>query len=109
MIIAFTLGSTKNYNESLLADRETKKCGKSEDYDGGWVWKSEKEAIEFLHSSDFLKVDWGDGKSRNPNNFSVYGVIINNWEKDTYCSDKDNQFHLLIDAKIITLQDRNSI
>lgn len=102
-IICFTLGSTKNYNESLATNSEVKKCGKSDDYNGGWIWKSRKEVLEFLYSTDFLKIDWGDNHIRNPNNFSIYGVIINDWDQDTYLSDEDNQHHLLIDAKIITL------
>lgn len=103
IILGFTLGHTKNYNESLVANPETKKCGKSDNYDGGWIWKSREEALKFLYSNDFYKVDWGDNKLRDPNNFSVYGIIINDWDKDTYLSSKDNQLHLLIDAKIIML------
>lgn len=105
-IIGFTLGSTKSYNSALETNSEVKKSGKSDNYDGGWIWKSQKEALKFLYSDDFSKVDWGDGNSRDPNNFSVYGVIINDWEQDTYLSNKDRQRHLLIDAKIIMLQNK---
>lgn len=103
MIIAYTLGSTKNYDEALKLDPTTKKLGKNEDYEGGWVWKSKEDAEIFLQSQNFLEIDWGDGKCRNPNDFSVYGLFINDWEIDTCNSENDNNYHLLIDAQLFIL------
>ncbi len=104
MILVFTLGSTKSYNEAIINNPNTRKIGKYDDYDGGWVWQNRKATEEFLNSVAFRHVDWGDGKPRNPENFSVYGVLINDWSADTYQSQKDQQHHLLVDAQLIMLK-----
>jgi hypothetical protein len=103
MTIAFTIGSTKNYIESITNNTSAKKLGKSEDYLGGWVWKTREEAEQFIRSNQFLKTDWGDGKLRDPNCFSVFGLLINDWDSDTYKSTEDGQYHLLIDAKLFMI------
>lgn len=99
-MIAFTIGHKNNYDKALADEPTVYKIGRSEDYEGGWVWKNESEAWNFIKSDSFLKVDWGDGKSRNPNDFSVYKVKLpNSWEKDVIESDKTN--YLLVNAEII--------
>lgn len=103
MILGYTIGSTKSYNEAFLTDPNIKKVGKSENYDGGWIWKTQEDASNFLNSIEFLKIDWGDNQSRDPHNFSIYGVIINSWEDDTYLNEKDHQLHLLTDAVLVKL------
>lgn len=101
MITAFTIGHTKSYNQGLLENPHLTKIGKTEDYDGGWVWKTVEEAQAFIWSQDFLKIDWGDGKPRDPENFSVFGLILSSWE-DTYLINE--QRHLLCDAKLFRLE-----
>lgn len=79
---------------------------KSDDYEGGWVWKTKQEAIDFLNSDYFDKVDWGDGKTRNRDNFSVYCLEINSWENDVSLTPfLDGVHRLLFDSKLFVLED----
>lgn len=106
MIIAFTIGHTKSYNKALADDSHNCfKTGRREDYEGGWIWKTAEEADDFIKSTEFMNVDWGDGNPRNPNDFSVFKVIlVNGWEKDVSAiPGKDNIFHLLVDSKFMAL------
>lgn len=103
MIIAFTIGHTRSYDQGLLENPQLTKLGKTEDYNGGWVWKNVEEAWSFIWSQDFLKVDWGDGKPRNPENFSVFGLMFSSWEEDTYLI--NDQIHLLHDAQLFRLEE----
>lgn len=100
-IIAFTIGHTSSYDQALLDDPEnSNKIGIRDDYDGGWIWKSSQEAQSFINSKEFLNIDWGDGKIRDPEEFSVYKVILVNDCKDiSPIVGKDNIYHLLIDSK----------
>ena len=59
---------------------------------------------KFLYSVEFLNIDWGDAKSRNPDDFSIYGLFVKDWDKDTYKSINDNLYHLLIDTKLFFLE-----
>ena len=100
-IICFTVGHTDSYNKALLDDPE--KCfklGVTKDYQGGWIWKTAKEAEAFIFSKEFLSVDWGDGKSRDPQKFSVYKVLlVNGWDDVNAVVGKDNTYHLLVDSR----------
>lgn len=101
MIIAYTIGHTESYNKALAENPdECFKLGETEDYQGGWIWKKAKDAAEFLFSKEFLAVDWGDGKPRDPKNFSVYKVQLSNgWADVTPVPGQDNIYHLLVDSK----------
>jgi hypothetical protein len=106
MVIAYTLGNTKSYNEAITNNPDTKKIGKSDDYEGGWVWKTKQEAIDFLNSDHFDNVDWGDGKTRNRDNFSVYGLELNSWGNDvSLIPSSDGVHRLLFDSKLFILED----
>lgn len=64
-LVAYTLGSEKAYDEALL-NPPAFKIGKSEDYTGGWVWKTLEEAHGYrkVHQLPYaiykirLKSDW---------------------------------------------------
>lgn len=100
-MIAYTIGNTKSYNLALKNDSNIKKLGKSDDYIGGIVWKTIKEARDFLKSPKFLQIKWEDSLQRDPNNFSIYGLVIKNWETSTYkLGDQD---YLLCDTKLFLL------
>lgn len=103
MIVAFTIGHTKSYNEALNNDPEhAYKLGATKDYEGGWIWKTAEEAQNFIQSDAFHKIDWGDGRSRNPVNFSVYKVLLVNGWKDVSSIPRENKiFNLLVDSRFI--------
>lgn len=109
MIVAFTIGNTKSYDQSIQDDpnncfkigiRSVDDNGKTWDYDGGWIWKTESEAQIFINSKEFLEVDWGDGLPRDPKKFSVYKVLlVNGWNDVSSEPGKDNIHHLLVDSR----------
>ena len=97
-MIVYTIGSTKSYQQAFEKEPFVYKIGRSNNYLGGWIWKSYEEAQQFINSDNFNNINWGDDLSRKPENFSVYGVTINNWEIDIYYSDEDHLYHLIDDA-----------
>lgn len=101
MIVAFTIGDTLSYDQALNDDPEhCIKIGAWKDYEGGWIWRTAEEAQAFISSSEFLTVDWGDGRTRNPNNFSVYKVhLLNGWDDISPIPGKDGIYHLLVDSR----------
>lgn len=103
MIIAFTIGNTQSYDQALSEESGIcKKLGKCHDYDGGWIWKTSEEAAAFIHSSDFLKINWGDDLPRPPEKFSVYKVeLVNDWDDVSPIPGKDGIYNLLVDSRIL--------
>jgi len=100
--IAYTLGHSRNYDQALLDEPIVTKIGKTEDYEGGWVWSTPEAARDFLVSKEFLTLDWGDGKPRNPDNFSIYVLKLSNtWAEDVSEPDELGNKHLLHDAQIL--------
>lgn len=101
MIIAYTIGHTNSYNTALANDPDNCfKLGETEDYQGGWIWKTAKEATSFIFSKEFLEVDWGDGQPRAPENFLVYKVyLVNGWDDVTPVPGKDGIYHLRVDSR----------
>jgi hypothetical protein len=102
VIVAFTIGHTKSYDQSLAEclPEECMKTGAHDDYEGGWIWKTAKEAEDFIHSENFLKVDWGDNIPRPPEKFSVYRVeLVNGWDDVSPVPGKDGVFHLLVSSR----------
>jgi|SRR5665213_3461961 len=100
MIIAYTIGHTENYLKALKENNgDVKKVGKTAGYPGGWIWRTIEEAKSFIASPDFLKVDWGDGKVRNPERFSVFKVRLENgWDDVSSMPGEDGVYNLLIDS-----------
>jgi hypothetical protein len=102
MIVAFTIGHTKSYDQTLAEylPEECRKLGAQDDYEGGWIWKTAAEAEAFIHSEDFLQVNWGDGKFRSPENFSVYKVeLVNGYQDISPIIDKDGIYNLLVSSR----------
>lgn len=102
MIIAYTIGHTGSYNK-LLTEGPPERCqkmGAHDDYEGGYIWKTEEEAHNFIYSQAFLDLDWGDGLLRPPKNFSVYKVeLVNGWQDVTPVPGKDGIYHLLVNSR----------
>jgi hypothetical protein len=102
-MIAYTIGNTKNYNQSLKENppETCLKVGRGEGYQGGWVWLTKEEAQSFIDSEDFLKVVWGDGKPRNPKDFQPYGLrLVNDFDDIVK---ENNQYFLLKDSQFFAL------
>ena len=89
----FTLGRKLVY-ETALADKNNPnpmKAGKSEDYEGGEVWKTVVQAQRYA-------------AHKKLNGFAVYGVLAD-WDKDTVPS-KEGSYHCLIkDAEFVRVPD----
>ena len=102
-MLAFTIGNTKNYTKALNENPPESciKIGRTEDYQGGWVWLTKEEAQNFIDSEDFLKVDWGDGKSRCPKDFQPFGLNLVNGMNDIV--KENNQFFLLKDSQFFAI------
>lgn len=101
MITAYTIGHTDSYNKALAEHPdECFKLGESKDYQGGWIWKTAKEATAFIFSKQFLTIDWGDSQPRNPEKFSVFKVFLTNgWDDVSTVPGINGVFHLKIDSK----------
>jgi hypothetical protein len=100
-MIAYTIGNTVSYDQALNTDPDSRKIGKNENYQGGIVFKTAKDALDYLWSEDFLKIDWGDNIPRPPEIFSIYKILLhNNWDLDTYSINNKN--YLLIDCAILS-------
>jgi hypothetical protein len=85
----FTIGRKLAY-EAALNDLVNKpmKLGRSDDYEGGWVWKTPEGA-----------------RKNCPPGFIVYGVKAD-WKKDTAPSE-DGKYRVLIrDAEFVRLPDK---
>lgn len=97
MRVAFTIGRTKTYDDEL-AKGENNKLGKTEDYPGGWVWKTGDEAYIFIRNQlKTIVPQW------NPDDFSVYALTLpTGWDADVSAEPGSDGVHnLLHDAKII--------
>jgi hypothetical protein len=101
VITAYTIGHTESYNKALVEDPDNCfKLGETEEYQGGWIWKTAKAAAEFIFSDEFLAVDWGDGLPRDPKKFSVYKVQLSNgWDDVTPVPGHDGIHHLKVDSR----------
>lgn len=91
---AFTLGRTKNYDESL-ATGEVKKC------EGGWVFKTFEDAKKFWDAN--IGVDFGDFVL-DKETFSVYLLwFSDSWDEDVSAEPAEDGAHrLLKDACIVS-------
>ena len=88
------MGNTISYNRDLKAGENNTKLGRYDDYEGGSVFKTAKEA------SDYIK--------KNHPNYSVYELLLpNDWVTDVDDSNLQNQGYsnLINDAMIIKVVD----
>lgn len=100
MQLAYTIGATQIYDICLRHNKQTHKLSKEKDYNGAYVWKTVKEAKRFLNSEEFLKINWGNGRSREPKDFSVYQIKLPNcWDEDVF---SENGINYLLSDAIIT-------
>lgn len=90
-MVAYTIGSTKSYDQALSEEPRVQKLGAYEDYEGGWVWKTTTEAHTFIVNTTL------------PFNASVYELQLpTSWEVDVSPTCADDGVHrLLHDALII--------
>lgn len=91
---AYTVGSTRDYDELLASEPLVEKSGQNDidGYPGGWVWRDRWAAGEFaaiLSSESDLA-------------HSVYVIELpNGWEEDTYLPVGQSVHSLRTNAKII--------
>ena len=100
-MIAFTIGNTKSYEEAFRNHpNDAFKLGKTDDYEGGFIWKTAAEAEDFIRSPAFLKIDWGDGRPRLPEDFSVFRVFLaNGYEDISAVPNEDGAHYLLVNSR----------
>lgn len=89
----YTIGHTKNYLEAFETDPNLKKLGQTDDYPGGSVWKTRKEAENFLSRDSVYNYDKG---------YSVFGVLAD-WETQTEENDEEEYNNLLVTSKLVKL------
>ena len=99
----YTFGRTKGYDEHLCTQVAPKKMGKQDDYAGGSVWRTRKEAQAFVDSlPNKYCPNW------KAEDFSVYGVNAN-WETDVYKGEPEALWHSLWkDAPLVKLENDNA-
>jgi hypothetical protein len=89
----FTIGYTESYEKGFRETPELMiKIGRHDDYQGGIVFKTKEEAIEFLKKGN-VEIE---GRVIPSEAFSVYGVLAD-WNLDV------ENCHLLKDAKLVQL------
>lgn len=102
--LAYTVGQTSSYDKCLADGKpeEMKKLGKRLPcadnpcgYEGGWVWKTAKEADSFrLNSFNNFEPNW------DPKDFSVYEIELPvGWDIDTTFNGSFS--NLLVDSPIL--------
>jgi len=116
---AYTIGNKESYDRILAKEPNTKKLGRQvlngSLYEGGWVWRTAREAEDFLIGEDpiwdprYGHKRMGGGMisfdGRKPVLCAVYGLVLpNGWEGDVsrrrYA---DGVRRLLTDALIVRL------
>lgn len=92
---AFTVGVKRGYDQSIK-EKDTFKIGAQVDYEGGWVWRTEAEAREFLGSE--MKYDFGQG----PVLCDVYGLVLPNcWDSDVSVNPASDGVHRLLKDSLL--------
>ncbi len=86
----YTIGHTENYEQAFLNNDVVIKKGKTENYEGGSVWKTYEEA-----------------ERNKPEDFSVYGVLAD-WKTDTSPNESNNWNDLLVNSKLVQISKRNT-
>jgi hypothetical protein len=81
----YTIGHRESYTRYFQEQERPLKLGRTYDYSGGSVWKTEEEARENC-----------------PDVYEVYGVMAD-WETDTEPSKEGGWHDLLINAELIQL------
>lgn len=103
-MIAYTLGRTSSYDESLASGEPLSKLGvrpispeDPEGYGGGWIWQTAQEAHDFLNGPFSNDYDW------LPEDFSIYEVeLVNGWDIDVLLTTGSDGVHRLKnDSRII--------
>lgn len=116
IISAYTIGNKESYDHNLKSKPETMKLGRQMIsgtlYHGGIVWKTRKEAYDFLNGIDYCydpRVEYqrlGGGMisfSESPGVLcDIYGLILpNGWYGDvTTIAEVDGSYRLLTDSVI---------
>lgn len=99
---AYTVGHKGSYDASLASGEPVYKTGRTEDYEGGWIWPTRQAAEAFLAPTQGMLSFEG----RTPVLCAVYGLVLpTGWEADvTPEPDPSDGVHrLLHDALILPL------
>lgn len=88
---AYTIGDMDSYEAALDTSESVWKLGRTEDYGGGWVWRTAPEAQAFISTVTFPA--------------RVYGLILpTGWDSDVGPVNPADGVHvLLVKAQVIRL------
>jgi len=93
-IDAYTIGCAESYSQGLCQEKTLRKLGRTDNYDGGAVFRSKESAQKFIDDNNYK---W----------YAVFGLTLpNGWETDVDESkEKEEGFcRLLNNAKIVSLK-----
>lgn len=93
----YTIGRVTSYERALDEHKDVKKSGKSDDYEGGWVWKTYEEALTEAKKHDIAGVS----------QYKVYGVKAN-WDTDTEHHGNNHYNNLLVDSIIVRVDNKGN-
>ena len=84
-MVAYTIGNVRSYDKDLVEKENLYKVGRSEDYPGGWVWKTIEEVQQFIKKTVLnfqvgiyeieLPNDWATDVSQEPGKDGVYNLL----------------------------------
>lgn len=100
--LAYTIGNRNSYDRALEeAHRDggvIHKLGRSQDYDGGWVFCSMEDARAKLDDPDGLRTDFGHGMTEA----GIYELRLpRSWGEDVYWNGEEASHLLVVDAVIV--------
>ena len=113
---AYTVGDKKSYDKLLADEKTPKKLGRQMIdgtlYEGGWVWRTRREAEDFLLGVDpvwdprYGHKRMGDGMisfdGRRPILCAVYGLVLpNGWDGDVSVRRYSDGVHRLLTDSLI--------
>lgn len=98
MKIAYTIGNVSSYDKALDTGDEVVKLGKTDNYSGGYVWQTAKEAQNFIDADNIII----DGIKRDKDKFAVYELRLNDsWDRDVSLEVDEDGVHNLINNAVV--------
>ena len=98
LLAGYTIGRKDVYDSNIKDCESTLdvliRMGASDSYRGGWMWKTEQEAREFIETSNLITFE-----------ADVYGVhLFGGWHNDVSSEPgEDGAYSLLVDRPIFKL------
>lgn len=96
---AYTIGHHISYDHSLASEPEVKKLGRTDDYEGGWVFRTAAEARGFMTSPAWAALE----VKRDAANYAVYELELPGpWSECASAKPAEDGVHrLLISSRIV--------